>query len=101
MDPEGNVIGSKQEGLLLYGGGTVCDDYFNYNAANAICKELGFGAASHWGSAGGWGAIQATKQINLDDVQCGGDGLWSSCSFRTSHNCVHNEDVLLECQSMF
>ena len=93
-------MSSKEEGLLLYGGGTVCDDFFNYNAANAICKELGFGAASHWASAGGWGTIQGTKQINLDDVRCSEDGVWSSCTYLTSHNCGHNEDVLLECQSM-
>ncbi|KAL5268608.1 hypothetical protein ACHWQZ_G002453 [Mnemiopsis leidyi] len=99
VDLEGNEVNSKEEGLLLYGGGTVCDDFFNYNAANAICKELGFGAASHWASAGGWGTIQGTKQINLDDVRCSEDGVWSSCTYLTGHNCGHNEDVLLECQN--
>ena len=29
-------------GLLLYNGGTVCDDGFNSNAANAICGEMGY-----------------------------------------------------------
>ena len=88
----------KEDGLLLYGGGTVCDDDFNYKSANAICRELGFGAASLWKSGVNWGSVQTNKPINLNNVVCSEDGLWSSCRHSVSHNCVHNEDVFLECQ---
>ena len=100
VDASGDEINTKEEGLLLFGGGTVCDDYFNDNAANAICNELGFGAAARWGSGKNWGTVQSSKPIKLDDCRCTSDGLWSSCSYRTGHNCVHNEDVFLECQSI-
>ena len=101
MDVEGNVLGAEEKGLLLYGGGTVCDDFFDNNAANAICKELGFESASRWTSAGRWGAIQTTKNIRLDNVECNEDEVWSSCSFLETHNCVHNEDILLQCRGKF
>ena len=89
---------SENEGLLLYGGGTVCDDHFTDDAAHAICRELGFGKAISWRSGNFWGVIQDRKPIHLDDVQCSGDRLWSSCSFSTTHNCGHGEDVFLTCQ---
>ena len=35
-------------GLLTYGGGTVCDDYFSDNSANAVCKMMGYEGSSRW-----------------------------------------------------
>ena len=43
VDSEGNAITDGEFGLLLYNGGTVCDDGFNNNAANAICRFMGLG----------------------------------------------------------
>ena len=97
MGPSGEVVDSGEEGLLLFGGGTVCDDYFNDNAANAICRELGFGNAVQWRSGRNWGSVQSSKSINLDDVKCSSDGLWSSCTYLERHNCGHSEDVFLTC----
>ena len=48
IDPAGNEINSSDSGLLLFEGGTVCDDGFNNYAALAICLEMGFGAARSW-----------------------------------------------------
>ena len=100
MNTDGIVIDAKEDGLLLFGGGTVCDDGFSDKSANAICRELGFGAASHWRSGVNWGSIQTSKPINLDNVVCSNDGRWSSCTHSTTRNCVHNEDVFLECQGI-
>ena len=92
------MIDGDEDGLLLYGGGTVCDDNFSWNSANTICRELGFGAAASWRSGVNWGSVQTGKPVNLDNVVCTADGLWSSCRRSTSVNCVHNEDVFLKCQ---
>ena len=46
MDSEGREhVGPWERGLLLYDGGTVCDDNFDDNAAHAICNELGLGGS--------------------------------------------------------
>ena len=87
-------------GLLLYEGGTVCDDYFDDNSANAICREMGYSRSISWrsGSELSHGERQDSLDINLDDVKCT-DGDWKTCSYSTSHNCGHSEDVFLSCQS--
>ena len=42
-----------------------------------------------------WGS---EYDIKLDDTSCP-DEDWSSCSYKTYHNCVHNEDVYLNCEN--
>ena len=37
----GNAINTDAYGLLLYKGGTVCDDEFDTITAKAVCKEMG------------------------------------------------------------
>ena len=48
VDSEGNEIDGEEQGLLLYKWGTVCDDSFNATAADAICKYMGYSAATDW-----------------------------------------------------
>ena len=95
VDSNGNAAGAGTLGLLLSNGGTVCDDYFSSNSAEAICRELGFFGQISWTSGRKWG-IQ-TGAITLDDVRCS-SGDWSSCTFIFSHNCGHHEDVFLQCE---
>ena len=81
--------------LLLYNGGTVCDDAFSDIAADAICKRM-----CYLGSEGWTSEINSSEQygytINLDDVTCS-DPYWESCSSSTIHNCGHREDVYITC----
>ena len=90
----------EQEGLLIFGGGTVCEDNFSGDSTNAICRELGFAAASQWRSGLVWGAVQTSKPVNLDNVVCSRDASWSSCSYSEISNCLHEEDVFLTCQGI-
>lgn len=78
--------------------GAVCDDYFNMNSANVVCRQLNCGQAvsvlglSYFGPSG--------KIIQLDDVQCRGteSHLWD-CRHAGwgKHNCGLNEDVGVIC----
>ena len=95
VNSAGEEAGAGELGLLLYNGGTVCDDSFNNNAAAAICAELGFSGATRWTSRHSF-SIQRNYEITLDDVRCDGE-TWTTCSFRTDHNCGHSEDIFLQC----
>ncbi|KAL5253623.1 hypothetical protein ACHWQZ_G013415 [Mnemiopsis leidyi] len=100
VNREGATVGVGERGLLLYNGGTVCDDSFSENSANAICREMGYSGSFLWvsGSSYSYGERQTSLDITLDDVQCSDDD-WNSCSYSTSHNCGHSEDVFLTCGS--
>ena len=95
VDSEGNDIEGEDLGLLLYRGGTVCDDYFDNIAADAICKYMNYTYASRWTSDESYD-IQETFPINLDDVECS-RAEWETCTFAEEHNCDHDEDVFLSC----
>ena len=83
------------EGLLLYNGGTVCGDGFSDNSADAICRLLGYFGHFSWSIGSKW-EIQSNYEIKLSDIQCS-IGDWTTCSFSTTQNCDHSEDIFLAC----
>ena len=96
VDSEGNNIsGEEQLGLLLYKGGTVCDDRFDAKAAEAICKEMNFTRAVEWNSDTNFD-IQSNYDIKLDEVECL-SVVWRNCTYSEDHDCRHSEDVFLRC----
>ena len=94
----GNPVTYSSTALLLYNGGTVCDDGFSDNSANAICKEMGFSSASSWSNANSWPSLQDNYQTKLDDVICSSTS-WGTCARISGpgHDCSHSEDVFLRC----
>ncbi|XP_063960869.1 deleted in malignant brain tumors 1 protein-like isoform X4 [Lytechinus pictus] len=78
--------------------GTICDDGWDLDNANVICRMLDFeGALSAPGSAE-FG--QGSDPIQLDDVSCSGDEQTIlDCSHRPigEHNCGHSEDAGVVC----
>ena len=50
VNSTGNLINGTELGLLLFFGGTVCNDYFSDNAAEAICKQMNYSHSVRWTS---------------------------------------------------
>ena len=101
VDSAGNPVEGQQLGLLLYRGGTVCDDKFHDNAAEAICRQINSSYSMlEWTSNSGVTFdIQDNLDIKLDEVQCTAAD-WESCAFSEEHDCEHGEDVFLACSGI-
>ena len=77
--------------------GTVCNDYFDINDANVVCRELGYPGAVRYRSYFG----QGSGPIWLDNLACTGtETSLYNCSHNGvgNHDCEHYEDVGVVCQ---
>ena len=78
--------------------GTVCDDGWDINDANVVCRQLGFSRAS--GATGRAKYGQGSGTIWIDDVSCQGDEaslLHCAHNGMGNENCSHGEDASVEC----
>ncbi|XP_068995828.1 uromodulin-like [Embiotoca jacksoni] len=79
--------------------GTVCDDVWDLNDANVVCRQLGCGRARSAPSNAAFG--QGRGPIWMDNVSCSGrESSITDCrhSGFGVHNCVHGEDASAVCE---
>ena len=88
---------------VFYNGtwGTICDDLWDLQDADVVCRQLGFEGALLAPGSAAFG--HGTGQIWLDDVNCvGNETLISQCRHRGwgIENCGHHEDAGAVCRRL-
>ncbi|XP_039877813.1 uncharacterized protein LOC120727552 isoform X2 [Simochromis diagramma] len=78
--------------------GTVCDDDWDINDAEVVCRELNCGTALNATKSAHFG--KGTGEIWLDDVSCSGsERSLTECQHRGfgTHDCTHSKDAGVIC----
>ena len=102
------MVGSHLDGQghveLQYVGlwGSVCDDFFDLNDANVICRELGYPKAENAHPFAQFGV--AERFIWLDDLACyGNESQLNDCPNTVwgTHDCFATEAASVTCSGMY
>ena len=79
--------------------GSVCNEHFTIEAANVVCRQLGFDQALDYTPGGYFG--QSTGPIHMSNVTCtGNEASITDCTFSTTRSCNHSQDIGIFCQGI-
>ena len=77
--------------------GPVCDDGFDWNAANVVCKQLGFSGASAIHERSFYGFVNHI--FSYDDISCeSSETTLDECGHNNHENCGPNEGAGVQCE---
>ncbi|KAM7394278.1 hypothetical protein PAMP_021091 [Pampus punctatissimus] len=99
----GGRLGSEGTVEVFHAGqwGSICDDQWDDNDAEVVCRQLGLsGVARAWGQAH-FG--KGSGRVWLDEVRCTGNELTLDQCPKSSwgeHNCLHSEDAGVSCNPL-
>ncbi|XP_039463659.1 uncharacterized protein LOC120436884 [Oreochromis aureus] len=92
------LCSGRVEIFYNYTWGTVCDDNWDMNDTEVVCRELGCGTAQSAAVSASFG--EGSGSIWLDDVSCSGsESSLTECQHRGfgTHNCTHSQDAGVVC----
>ena len=95
----GTVRHNFYSGLLeAYFGnwGYICDDYFDYAAADTVCRQLGYRGASVHSTY----LYHNNYNFEVDNIRCLGNQFSiNNCDFERTHDCGSYEHLAVQCDS--
>ena len=101
MNPRNSLSSGRVEVLHNGTWGTICDNSWDLQDADVVCRQLGYEGALL--APGGAAFGQGTGQIWLDNVKCiRNETLITQCSHGGwgLHNCGHHQDVGVVCRHL-
>jgi len=79
-------------------GQPVCDDGWNLNAADVVCRQLGFPGALAATNQSAFGEVSSVE-FGMDDVVCDGtEETLKQCRYTHENDCADDEGAGVECQ---
>lgn len=86
--------------------GSICDDSWQYQDADVVCRMLGFERSFRIYYRAYYGALPDDSQIWIDQIRCSGDSkTLLDCEPEPAqwgnHDCTHKEDAGVECLRKF
>ena len=90
---EGNVWATNSNGVF----GVVCDDGWNQNSADVVCKQLGYSGAADVFDHSNFGDVNS-DDFSFDEISCtGSEAHIQDCTYDLEEDCHGGEAAGVRC----